>query len=133
MAEFKSIEQARDFFKEDSFAMNAGISLDELDEDRSICSMDIVKGKNTNALGSVMGGAIFTLADFAFACASNNLHNPTVSLSMSCNFIGRAKGKKLIAATKCVKNGRTTCVFDIDVEDELGTKVAKFIGTGYKS
>jgi acyl-CoA thioesterase len=35
-----------------------------------------------------------------------------------------AKGKKLIAETKLIKDGRRNCFYEVDVRDELGTKVA---------
>jgi len=31
-----------------------------------------------------------------------------------------------------VKDGRTTCVYVVDVTDDTGRAVAQFVGTGYK-
>jgi len=42
-----------------------------------------------------------------------------------------AKGERLIAEAKCVKNGRTTCYYTISITDELGTKVAEVTTTGF--
>ena len=132
MSTFASVEEARNYFVADRFAAESGVTLDALDGDVCECSVELRDDLHCNATGGVMGGVIFTLADFAFAVASNNLHNVTVALQVSVNFMSAAKGKKLIARSKCVKNGRTTCVFNVDVTDELGTAVAQFIGTGYK-
>lgn len=132
MSTFQTIDEARDFFKGDKFAMQNGITLDKLHEDECECSMEIVDRAHRNAAGGVMGGVIFTLADFAFAVASNNLHRVTVALQVSVNFLSGTHGKRLIARTKCVKDGRTTSVFNVDVTDDLGRQVAQFVGTGYK-
>lgn len=84
-----------------------------------------------NALGAVMGGAIFTLADFAFAVASNWNKSPQVSLNASINFLGRAKGDKLIARAQKIKEGRTTCYYEVKVSDESGNQVAHMTSGGF--
>ena len=61
MVNFDSLESAREFFYKDKFAVNTGITLDELTEDEAICSLDLTDD-HRNAYGGVMGGVIFTLA-----------------------------------------------------------------------
>ena len=128
---FKSLEEARRTFENDRFATKNGAIIDELSEDRCVCSMDITDD-HRNALGGIMGGAIFTLADFAFAVSSNNDHSPTVALDVNIHFLSSSKGDRLTAISKKVKSGRTTSVFEITVTDDNGKDVALFIGTGYK-
>ena len=41
MATFETIEEARDFFKGDKFATNIGVTLDELEEDSCVCSLEL--------------------------------------------------------------------------------------------
>ena len=126
------IEKAREFFGKDTYATVAsGIQIDEIGEHYSKCSMKITDN-HKNAYGGVMGGAIFTLADFAFAVASNFNAPQTVSVTSQINFIGMAKGKCLIAESKVIKDGRTTCLYDVFITDELGTKVAYVTITGMK-
>ncbi len=132
MSTFSSVEEARAYFVGDRFAACNGVTLDALHEDECVCSVELRDDLHRNAAGGVMGGVIFTLADFAFAVACNNLHHVTVALQVSVNFMSPTKGKKLTARSKCVKDGRTTCVYNVDVTDELGTAVAQFVGTGYK-
>ena len=43
-----------------------------------------------------------------------------------------AKGKKLLSASRQIKDGRSTCTYEIDITDELGTKVALATFTGMK-
>ncbi|MBO4618529.1 MAG: PaaI family thioesterase [Victivallales bacterium] len=83
-------------------------------------------------MGGVMGGAIFTLADFAFAALSNQLHHGTVAQQISINYLAAPKGDRLMARAVCRKNGRSSCVINVDVTDDLGRDVAQFVGTGFK-
>ncbi len=132
MSTFASVEEAREYFVGDRFAAENGVTLDTLDDDVCTCSVTLRSDLHCNAAGGVMGGVIFTLADFAFAVASNNRHRLTVALQTSVNFMSAAKGTRLTARSRCVKDGRTTCVYVVDVTDERGTAVAQFVGTGYK-
>lgn len=131
MSTFKTIDEAREYFKGDRFATENGMVIDELGEDYALCSMTLTDS-HRNAAGGVMGGVMFTLADFAFAVASNNRHNVTVAIACTINFMSGVKGDKLFALAKCVKDGRTTCVYDIEITDSEDRDIAKFTGTGYK-
>ena len=131
MAEFTSVEEAREFFKGDRFATDNGMQIDELTDDRCICSMELTE-KHRNALGGVMGGVTFTLADFAFAVIQNHTHKYSVAQQVSINYLSAPKGNRLIATAKVRKNGRTSTIVNVDVADETGRDVAQFIGTGYK-
>lgn len=131
MANFNSLEEAREFFYKDKFAVETGITLDELTEDKAICSLEITD-IHKNAYGGVMGGVIFTLSDFAFAVLSNQLHQPTVAQQVSINYLSAPKGNKLTAEAYCRKNGRTSSIIIVDVSDDVGRDVAQFVGTGFK-
>lgn len=131
IVKFANVEEAREFFSSDRFAVENGMYIDELGEGWCRCSFDISE-RQTNANGKVMGGAIFTLADFAVAVASCNLHWPTVSQQANITFLKPAKGSRLSAMAKCRKDGRTICVYTVDVTDELGTDVAQLSLTCYK-
>ena len=78
-----------------------------------------------------MGGTYFMLADFAFAVAANWEKMGCVSLRSDISFLGSAKGKKLIAKATCVKAGRSTSCYRVDVTDELGNLAAAVTTTGY--
>ena len=130
MGTFKSLEEAREYFKNDRFAYSNGVVIDELYDGGCVCSMDI-RADHRNALGSVMGGVIFTLADFAFAVSSNNDRSKTVGLEAKINYLAASKGSRLTARSSCVKQGRTTSVYSVTVTDDLGKDIALFIGTGY--
>ncbi len=131
MSTFKDIEEAREYFRGDRFATENGMVIDELGEDYALCSMELTDS-HRNAAGGVMGGVMFTLADFAFAVASNNVHNLTVAITCTINYLSGVKGDRLYALARCVKDGRTTCVYDIEITDSANRDVARFTGTGYK-
>ncbi len=131
MSTFKNLEEAREYFRGDLFAAGNGMVIDSLGEDWSVCSMTL-REDHKNANGGVMGGVIFTLADFAFAVASNNVHRPTVAQQVSINYLSSPKGSTLTARAACRKNGRTSSVFNIDVTDDTGREIAQFVGTGFK-
>ena len=85
-----------------------------------------------NAVGGIMGGVTFTLADFAFAVLQNHMHKPSVAQQVSINFLAPPKGEHLYAEAHLRRNGRTSTIVNVDVTDEEGRDIAQFIGTGYK-
>lgn len=131
MAVFRTLDEARAYFAADRFAAENGVSLDHLSEGGSECSM-ILTDRHRNAEGGVMGGAIFTLIDLAFAAAANNLHRPTVAQQVSVNFLSGSRGTRLVARASCRKDGRTSCVYNVDVTDDLGRDIAQAVVTGFK-
>jgi acyl-CoA thioesterase len=38
----------------------------------------------------------------------------------------------LIATARYRKDGRSSCVVNVDVVDDLGREIAQFVGTGFK-
>lgn len=126
----KTIEEIREIFKADRFATVNGAFIEEVGEDYAKCSLKI-NDNHKNAAGAVMGGVPFMLADFTFAVAANHEVMRTVSLSSTISFLGVAKGEMLIATAECVKLGRATCYYNVHVTDEIGTKVAEVVFTGF--
>ena len=125
---------AAERFAADRFAIEAaGIVPVEVGENYARCRMEI-KPVHLNALGQVMGGALYTLADFAFAIAANGaeLTTPTVTLSASMEYLRAVKGSFVEAETVCLKAGRSTCVMEVNITDEAGKLAAKATLTGYR-
>ena len=131
MTNFNTLEEAREFFYKDKYAVNTGITLDEITEEEAVCSLDLTDD-HRNAYGGVMGGVIFTLADFAFAVLSNQIHQLTVAQQVDIHYLSAPKGNKLIAKATCRKSGRTSSIVNVDISDDTGRDVAQFIGTGFK-
>ena len=131
MGTFSSLEEAREYFKGDRFATDSGMVLDEFGDGSASCSVELGEG-HRNANGGIMGGVMFTLADFAFAVAANNKHMPTVAQQVSINYLNAAKSGRLTAKASCIKDGRSTCVYNVDVTDDSGRDIARFTATGFK-
>lgn len=125
-----TLDQVRTRFAHDRFATENGAVIEEIGDGWAVCSM-AVSPRHRNAAGAVMGGAIFTLADFAFAVAANWNQPLHVSLTSQITYLGTAKGKKLIARAQMVKEGRSTCFYTIDIKDELGHAVAQATTSGF--
>ena len=131
MGTFPSTEAAREYFKKDVYAYHSGMTLDELNDESAVCSVDVHEGL-FNANGGVQGGAIFTLADLAFAALANHLHMPTVAQQVSINFLNAPKGTRLMARAEIKKDGRSTSVIIVTVTDDTGRDIAQYVGIGFK-
>ena len=131
MGTFASLLDARKYFEDERFATANGMQIDELTDDYCICSFEIAPD-HRNALGGVMGGAIFTLADFAFAVSANHDHHPTTAQRVFINYLNVSRGTRLFARTERIKTGRSTSIWKVLVYDDLGKDIAYFIGNGFK-
>ena len=79
------------------------------------------------------GGILFTLADTAFAYASNNTNKNTVASGCTIEFIAPAlQGDELTAiATERSRSGRTS-VYDTEIFNQRDELIALFRGKGYQ-
>lgn len=126
----KTLEEVRKIFQGDRFATENGAVIEEIGDHSAVCSLEITES-HRNAMGAVMGGTYFMLADFAFAVAANWEKMGCVSLHSDISFLGAAKGARLSARAVCIKDGRTTACYRTEVTDELGNPVAVVTTTGY--
>ena len=127
-----SLEEVRALFANDHFATEAcGCRVVEAARGHAVCEFDIAD-IHRYAQGGIMGGAIFTLADFALAIACNMGEQPTVAVSNSIEFMNVAKGSTLIATCDVDKSGRSLGFYTVNVVDDLGTPVAKMTATCFR-
>lgn len=94
--EAKTLDEVKKMFEKDRFATESGAVIEEVGDLYAKCSLKL-EDWHKNALGAVMGGVSFTLADFAFAVAANWQSPGVVSLSSNIVFLGTARGKILTA------------------------------------
>lgn len=124
------IDKVREFFARDLFATSAtGIEITEIGDRWAKCTLTL-DSRHKNAAGQVMGGVIFTLADFAFAVATNREGSVTVTTSSNIAYLNAVKGEVLIAETKLLRDGKRNCFYQIDITDEFGTHVATVSSVG---
>lgn len=123
---------AKETFAKDIYATETtGIVIEEVRENYAKCSFETGE-RHLNAANGIMGGAIFTLADFAFAIASNTEGRLTVSMNSQINYLNPVKGTRVIAEAICVKSGKSVCLYMVDITDDLGTHVATVSATGFR-
>jgi len=79
------------------------------------------------------GGFIFTLADSAFAYACNSYNLSTVASGCAIDFLAPAREGDVLTAVGHERSasGRTG-VYDIEVTNQRGEKIALFRGKSYR-
>jgi acyl-CoA thioesterase len=115
----------------DYFAEELGIKVLEAKDGYAKVSMKVDK-KHTNALGFTHGGAIFSLADYAFAHACNFGDNVAVAVQVSINFLKPSvEGDLLTAEATRVSDGKTMGLYNVTVKNK-DKAVAFFSGLAFK-
>ena len=114
----------------DRFASTNKITLVKAKAGNAIAKMEITDN-HLNGLNIVQGGAIFTLADFAFAAASNMKGKVTVSVSANISFFKIPFGSMLTAIATEVSCDKKLCSYNVDVTDMNHELVAKVYVTAY--
>ena len=125
------LNQLKEKFIHDLFVADGlGAVIEEASYGYARCSMEI-QPRHCNALGIPMGGAVFTLADFAFAVAANQEGRDVVTQASQVTFLKAARVKYLTAEARQVKDGKRVCFYEVKVTDDLGTEVAFVTVNGY--
>jgi len=124
-------ENLAQFFKKDVFAARSGIELLEISPGKARARMQ-VSAHHHNGLGTAHGGALFTLADFAFAAASNSHGSVAVAVNASINFMKAVKEGTLIAEAREASANPRLGTYTVEIRDELGDLVALFQGLAYR-
>ena len=122
----------RRFFEGDRFAARNGIELLEVEEGRALARLTL-SGEHLNAAGVVQGGAVFTLADFAFAAASNSRGNVALAIEAHVTFVQAVREGVLLAEAREESGSRRLSTCTVRVTGEGGELVALFTGTAYRN
>lgn len=124
------LNEARAFFSADRFATQAmGAVIEAVSEKYAKCSL-VLDERHYNAVGQVMGGVAYTLADFVFAVATNFRQSPTVTLTAQITYLNPINGKVLFGESRLIKDGKRNCFYEIAITDDLGTPIANVMMTG---
>lgn len=124
-------EIKRHFETEDIFAQHTGIELIDVAPGWSKVCMKI-QPYHFNGARTVHGGAIFTLADFAFAAASNSHGTLSMGINASINFVKAATKGTLYAEATEQSLGAKLASYSVTVTDEDNDIVALFQGMVYR-
>lgn len=121
-----------DFFRNnDHFARHCGFELLEVKPGAATVNM-VIQPFHFNGAKTVHGGALFALADFAFAAAVNSRGQLALAINTSMTFINAAFGGTLVAEAREVSCNRRLGVYQVDIHDDQGQMIAQFQGTAYR-
>ncbi|WP_174590872.1 PaaI family thioesterase [Methanocella conradii] len=124
-------EELSRFFKRDRFAEYNGIELLEAGDGRARSAMKLTPN-HLNGLGIVHGAAIFALADFTFAAASNSRGNVAVAINANISYMKSVSTGTLYAEAREVSINHKLGTYTIDVTNEAGELLAVFQGMVYR-
>jgi len=125
------MDKVRELLSGDQFAKHSGIELVEVSKGYAKAVMAIQK-RHLNGVGTVHGGAIFTLADFVFAAASNSHGTIAVAINVSISYVKAAINGTLTAEAMQESINPKLATYRVRVTDETGDLVASFQGMVYR-
>ena len=120
------------FAQRDQYAKLSGIELLEVSPGRATAAMEI-REHHLNGVRTVHGGAIFTLADTAFAAAANSDGNVALGVSMSiCYTKAGGESGTLYARAEEVASSRRLGTYRVTITNRDGDEIAVFQGMVYR-
>ena len=125
------IQALKDFFLHDEFARQNGIEIVEIAEGYARTQVRI-EPRHLNAGGYVQGGVLFTLADLAFAAATNSHGTLTVTSTANITFVKGATGGLISAQAQELVNSRHLPFCEVRIIDDNGNLLAIFTASGYR-
>lgn len=126
------MQEIKQFFsKHDLFARHAGIELLEVGPGTAKARM-VVQPFHFNGANTVHGGAIFTLADFAFAAASNSHGTLSMGINTNTSFVKAVTAGTLLAEATEQSLNRRLASYSVHVTNDSGDIVAIFQGMVYR-
>lgn len=118
------IETVRRYFaKHDTFAAHVGIELVEINEDHGVAQMPLTPHQR-NGMGNGHGGAIFSLADMAFAAATYATGIFYVNAQSSITYLEPGRIGPLRGEARKIRVGKRLATYEVRITDADGTLVA---------
>lgn len=125
------MKNLKNFFRQDHFAARAGVEILDIQPGYSRVRM-LVTPNHHNAAGVCQGGALFTLADLAFAIAVNTHRVLTFSTSANITFVHSVTDGYVYAEAREVVNHHRMPYAEVHITNEQGDIVAVFTSSGYR-
>ncbi|MHC1788740.1 PaaI family thioesterase [Solidesulfovibrio sp.] len=119
------------FLDRDAFAKSLGIRLIEARPGYAKAAMDITQN-HRNGAGIAHGGAIFSLADLAFAVAANSHGKLSLAVAASIAFVKAGLGATLFAEAREISLGAKMATYAVTIANDAGDVIASFQGTVYR-
>jgi acyl-CoA thioesterase len=124
------MKACKEFLKKDRFAKENSIELVECRPGYAKAQAKI-EDRHLNGAGTVHGGLLFTLADFAFAAAVNSYGYVTLSINASISYFAKCEKGIIVAEARELARSEKLVSCDVDIRNEENTLLANFKGTAY--
>ncbi|MGQ9545707.1 MAG: PaaI family thioesterase [Dehalococcoidia bacterium] len=106
-----------------------GVRLVEVSEGYAKVAMKL-RPEYANFLGGTFGGIIMSVADEAFAYATNSVITPNVASQFNIHFVAAPDmNDELIGECRVVKAGKRVCISEMRVTNQDGKLIANATGT----
>lgn len=129
LAETGNVRELKAREKTEPIAAYLGMKLEELTPGYSRVSMKL-RQEYTNFNNYIFGGIIMSLADQAFAYATNSMNLPSVASQINIHFLAAPKaGDELTGECRVIKNGRRAAVSEMVITGRDGKLIARATGT----
>ena len=125
------MEDVKRCFKNDRFAAHSDIELLSVSPGHATAKMTL-HSRHLNGVNTVHGGAIFTLADFAFAGASNAHGKVAVGINVSITYMKAVSSGTLRAEAREISANPKLASYTVNITDEHNTLIAVFQGLVYR-
>ncbi len=124
------LELVKRIFQDDGYVKLSGLEIIDATEERAVVGAEI-SDKHRNAHGSVQGGMLFEIADFAFAVLGNFKHPYTITQVGQISYIKAAYTDRITAtAREVARSGRNT-VCEVIIQDAAGEIVCVCTFNGF--
>jgi acyl-CoA thioesterase len=121
----------KEYLKKDQFAARNNIELLEAANGHAKARMTL-QPHHWNGYGTVHGGAIFTLADFAFAAACNSYGTVAVAIDANITFMQASTTGTLYAEAREIAKNFKLGSYSVEVKNDHGELIAQFQGLAYR-
>ncbi|MCF8085436.1 MAG: PaaI family thioesterase [Desulfohalobiaceae bacterium] len=119
------------FTSRDLFAVHIGCSVTRMEEGYAEAEMEIGQ-QHKNGVGLAHGGAIYSLADLAFAAASNSRRETAVAINATISYMRPITSGRVRAEARESASNRKLATYVVTIYDEQETPCAVFQGTVFK-
>ena len=109
--------------KNNGFIENNNYKLVYEEQGYAVLEADITD-TSLNPYNTAHGGFIFGLADTAAGIAAHSFGRNAMTVNANIEYLHAITSKKIKAEAKCIKNGKTISVFDVDIIDLERDRVA---------
>jgi len=123
---------AKAMFANDATTQELGMRIEAIAPGSASVCMRVTR-QMLNGHSTCHGGYLFTLGDSAFAFACNSFNQMAVAASASIEFLAPAYlDDELTAKARVQSQGGRTGLYDVDISNQSGQRVALFRGRSHR-